>query len=87
MLYNIQLIIISAGTIGAFFAGMYIYRAGYTDGRQDAGDRIPERKPVLPNLSKKAPEPAENSPYYDDLLYNIEIYDGTPNGQREVRSK
>ena len=71
--------------IAGGYMGYKIYQTGYDDGKRSAGAKAPERRPVF-NFGKKA-EPVKNSPYYDDILRNIEIYDGTDNGQREVRSK
>ena len=69
-----------------FVMGFLIYRAGFDDGRRTGGTgKIPERKPII--RLPKAEKPIENSPYYDDILRNIEVYDGTENGQREVRRK
>ena len=64
--------------------GFLIYREGFDDGRSQTG-KVPERKPII--RLPKADKPIENSPYYDDILRNIEVYDGTENGQREVRRK
>ena len=70
-----------------FCMGFLIYRAGFDDGRRTAR-KIPERVERTPIIRlPKADKPVENSPYYDDILRNIEVYDGTENGQREVRSK
>lgn len=65
--------------------GFLIYRSGYDDGRHSAGQAVPERKPVI--SIKKPDAPVNKDPYYDDILANIEAYDGTEFGQKEVRHR
>lgn len=84
MLFDIlRTIILCAALMGAFLLGVAVYRAGFSDGRGKEGN-IPQ-KPII-HLPKKA-KTAENTPYYDDILSNIDAYDGTETGQKKVRRK
>lgn len=85
MLFNfIQIILPCITFIVGGYMGYKIYQTGYDDGRKSAGAKAPERRPVISFGQNK---PIENDPYDADVMANIEAYDGTAKGQREVRSR
>ena len=85
MLFDyLQIIFPCITLIAGGYMGYKIYQTGYDDGRRSTGAKAPERKSVFSFGQEK---PVENNPYYADVMANIEAYDGTANGQREVRNR
>ena len=69
-----------AGTLSAFGA-IVAYRCGVRDGRAlDKGEPLP---PAVRLPAKKETQSAENA-RWDTILANLEAYDGSSTGQKEV---
>ena len=81
MLFECFGLMLLAAALGSML--VICYRQGLKDGR-----RVQEGKELEPVLqltaSGEEPDPDPESARYDTLLKNIEAYDGTGAGQREV---
>ena len=80
----IRLGIICAAMIVCFAVGGIVHEAGYLLAKKE--EKGGTEKPVLFRARNDIPEVNINeNPYYDDVLANIDAYDGTSQGQKEVR--
>ena len=80
----VRLGIICAAMIVCFAVGGIVHEAGYLLAKKE--EKGGTEKPVLFRNGNDMPEVnVNNDPYYDDVLYNIDKYDGTSQGQKEVR--
>lgn len=80
----VRLGIICAAMIVCFAVGGIVHEAGYLLAKKE--EKGGTEKPVLFRNGNDIPEVnVNNDPYYDDVLYNIDKYDGTSQGQKEVR--
>lgn len=79
MLFECFGLLLLAAALGSML--VICYRQGLKDGRA-----VGEGKPLEPvlQLTASGEEPDPESARYDTLLKNIEAYDGTGAGQREV---
>lgn len=86
MLFDIlRFAVYTAAFAAVFLIGARTYSVGYSDGRREREGKPPVKEPFFP--IKKKGKQAENTPYYDDILSNIDAYDGTETGQKKVRRK
>ena len=85
MLYELlRLGIIAACMIVCFAVGGIVHEAGYLLAKKE--EKGGTEKPLLFRGRNDIPEVNLNeNPYYDDVLANIDAYDGTSAGQKEVR--
>jgi hypothetical protein len=78
MLYSLLVaVLLEAAAIPV--VGILCFRSGY-----NAAART-EKKPLLPPIRKPATKPTDEEVRLGKLLSNIENYDGTGVGQREIR--
>ena len=84
MLYNISIIaIIALAAIFSFFAGAKVFERGYDCGKDD---RVTKNTPKKPSkTTKKAPKTSPEVVRVNNILANIERYDGTSAGQEEIK--
>ena len=84
MLYNISIVLIIAlVAIFSFFAGANVFERGFELGKCD---RSTEKTPkTTAKKTKKAPKPSPEVARVNNILANIERYDGTSAGQEDIK--
>lgn len=81
MLYNIIMVILIAFTaIFSFFAGYWVFAAGFRTGKSGENPTKP-----APKKRKKVAKTPPEIEKMNRVLSNIEKYDGTSAGQEDVK--
>lgn len=83
MWYNLILILLIAlVAIFSFFASAIVFERGYTLGKAEKTKNTPKS---TPKKTKKAPKTSPEVKRMNDILANIEKYDGTSAGQGVIK--